>query len=112
MWHHPDRVFCQFGMEQPIPHTEMLEGEVMVLLGLIRRREVGIQETMQQYLGRWEMRDDHVAETGQVGDPKCWHFHDQYMDWYRTFNRRWIGRRGAVHEAMVRNIFPFICRNL
>ncbi|CAN0875554.1 hypothetical protein LINGRAHAP2_LOCUS10899, partial [Linum grandiflorum] len=23
------------------------------------------------------------------------------MDWYHTFNRRWIGRHGAVHEAVV-----------
>ncbi|CAN0827156.1 hypothetical protein LINGRAPRIM_LOCUS2499 [Linum grandiflorum] len=99
-------------MEQPISRTEMLEAEVMVLLGLTRRREVGMREMMQQYLGRWEMRDDHVAETGPVGDPERWHFHDQYMDWYRTFSRWLIGRCGAVHEAVVRNIFPFICHNL
>ncbi|CAN0861262.1 hypothetical protein LINGRAHAP2_LOCUS8155 [Linum grandiflorum] len=28
MWHRPDRVLRQFGMEQPIPRTEMLEAEV------------------------------------------------------------------------------------
>ncbi|CAN0913456.1 hypothetical protein LINGRAHAP2_LOCUS27937 [Linum grandiflorum] len=39
-------------MEQPIPRIEMLEGKVMVLLGLTRRREVGMRETMQQYLGQ------------------------------------------------------------
>ncbi|CAN0838108.1 hypothetical protein LINGRAHAP2_LOCUS1991 [Linum grandiflorum] len=33
MWHRPDRVPRQFGMEQPIPRTEMLEGEVMTLYG-------------------------------------------------------------------------------
>ncbi|CAN0881605.1 hypothetical protein LINGRAHAP2_LOCUS14336 [Linum grandiflorum] len=80
MWHRPDRVLRLFGMEQPIPRIEMLEAEVMVLLGLTRRRQVGIHETMQQYLGQWEMRDDHVAETGPVGDPERWNFHDQYMD--------------------------------
>ncbi|CAN0917155.1 hypothetical protein LINGRAHAP2_LOCUS30113 [Linum grandiflorum] len=67
MWHCPDRVLRQFGMEQPIPRKEMLVGEVMVLLGLTRRREVGMCKTLQQYIGRWEMRDDHVAETGPVG---------------------------------------------
>ncbi|CAN0830078.1 hypothetical protein LINGRAPRIM_LOCUS3140 [Linum grandiflorum] len=34
MWHHPDRVLRQFGMEQPIPRTEMTEAEVTRLLGL------------------------------------------------------------------------------
>ncbi|CAN0907286.1 hypothetical protein LINGRAHAP2_LOCUS24722 [Linum grandiflorum] len=47
MWHRPDRVLRQFGMEQPIPRTEMPESEVMVLLGLTRRREVGMRATMQ-----------------------------------------------------------------
>ncbi|CAN0906908.1 Serine/threonine-protein phosphatase 7 long form homolog, partial [Linum grandiflorum] len=80
MWHYPDRVLRQFGMEQPIPRTEMLEAEVMVLLSLTRRQEVGMRVTMLQYLGQWEMRDDHMAETGLVRDPERWHFHDQYMD--------------------------------
>ncbi|CAN0919313.1 hypothetical protein LINGRAHAP2_LOCUS31382 [Linum grandiflorum] len=66
MWHRPDRVLCQFGMEQPIPRTEMLEAEVMVLLRLTRRQEVGMRATMRQYLDRWDARDDHVAETGLV----------------------------------------------
>ncbi|CAN0877477.1 hypothetical protein LINGRAHAP2_LOCUS11905 [Linum grandiflorum] len=47
MWHHPDRVFCQFGMEQPIPRTEMIESEATRLLGLTRRQEIGMRETMQ-----------------------------------------------------------------
>ncbi|CAN0847216.1 hypothetical protein LINGRAHAP2_LOCUS4856 [Linum grandiflorum] len=47
MWHRPARVLRQFGMEQPIPRTEMPESEVMVLLGLTRRREVGMRATMQ-----------------------------------------------------------------
>ncbi|CAN0919029.1 hypothetical protein LINGRAHAP2_LOCUS31218 [Linum grandiflorum] len=112
MWNRSNRVLRQFGMDHPIPRTEMLEGKVMVLLGLTRRRELGMRETMQQYLRWWEMRDGHVAETGPVGDPGRWHFDDQYMDWYRTFSRRLIGRRGAVHEAVVSTMFPFICMNL
>ncbi|CAN1238695.1 hypothetical protein LINGRAPRIM_LOCUS2168 [Linum grandiflorum] len=56
---------------------------------------------MQQYLAQWVARDDHIAETAPVRHPERWHFHDQYMDWYRTFTRRWISRRGAVHEAVV-----------
>ncbi|CAN1245604.1 hypothetical protein LINGRAPRIM_LOCUS2993 [Linum grandiflorum] len=56
---------------------------------------------MQQYLAQWDARDDHIAETAPVRHPERWHFHDQYMDWYRTFTRRWISRRGAVHEAVV-----------
>ncbi|CAN0919661.1 hypothetical protein LINGRAHAP2_LOCUS31580 [Linum grandiflorum] len=63
-------------MEQPIPRTEMLEGQIMVLLGLTRRQKVGMREMMQQYLGQWEMRDYHVAEIAPVGDPERWHFHD------------------------------------
>ncbi|CAN0904342.1 hypothetical protein LINGRAHAP2_LOCUS23038 [Linum grandiflorum] len=49
MWHRQDHVLRYFGMEQPIPRIEMLEGEVLVLLGLTRRQEVGKRETMQQY---------------------------------------------------------------
>ncbi|CAN0876406.1 hypothetical protein LINGRAHAP2_LOCUS11300 [Linum grandiflorum] len=112
MWHRPDRVLHQFGTEHPIPRTEMMESEFMVLLGLTWRWEVGMREMMQQDLGRWEMQDGHMAETGPVGDPECWHFHDQYMDWYRTFSRWWIGRRGTVHEAVVSIMFCSICRNL
>ncbi|CAN0925593.1 hypothetical protein LINGRAHAP2_LOCUS34850 [Linum grandiflorum] len=73
----------------------------MVLIGLTRRRAVGMRAMMRQYLDHWDARDAHVAETGPVRDAERWHFHDQYMDWYRTFSRRWIGRRGAVHEAVV-----------
>ncbi|CAN0915358.1 Protein MAIN-LIKE 2 [Linum grandiflorum] len=87
MWHHPDRFLRQFVMEQHIPRTEMLESEVMALLGITRRWEVGMRETMQQYLARWEMRDDHVTETGLVGNLERRHFHDHYMDRYRTFSR-------------------------
>ncbi|CAN0876449.1 hypothetical protein LINGRAHAP2_LOCUS11318 [Linum grandiflorum] len=110
MWHHPDRVLRQFGMEQPIPHIEMTEAEVTRLLGLTRRREIGMREMMQQYLARWDSRDDYVAETAPVRNPERWYFHDQYMDWYRTFSRRWISRRGAVHEAVVSIVFPFVLR--
>ncbi|CAN1246028.1 Serine/threonine-protein phosphatase 7 long form homolog [Linum grandiflorum] len=110
MWHHPDRVLRQFGMEQPIPRTEMAEAEVTRLLGLTRRREIGMRETMQQYLARWDARDDHVAEIAPVRHPERWHFHDQYMDWYRTFSRWWISRRGAVHEVVVSIVFPFVLR--
>ncbi|CAN0838298.1 hypothetical protein LINGRAHAP2_LOCUS2081 [Linum grandiflorum] len=99
-------------MEQPIPHTKMLEGEVMVLLGITQRWAVGMCETMEQYLRRWEMQDGHVVENGPLGDPERWHFHDQYMEWYRTFSLWRIGRHGAVHEAVVRIMFLFICRNL
>ncbi|CAN0838213.1 Serine/threonine-protein phosphatase 7 long form homolog [Linum grandiflorum] len=69
MWHHPNRVLRQFGMEQPIPRTEMTESEVTRLLGLTWRREIGMRETMQQYLARRDARDDHVAETGPVRHP-------------------------------------------
>ncbi|CAN0846684.1 Serine/threonine-protein phosphatase 7 long form homolog [Linum grandiflorum] len=110
MWHHPDRVLRQFGMEQPIPRTEMTESEITRLLGLTRYREIRMRETMQQYLARWDVRNDHVAETGPVRHPECWHFHDQYMDWYHTFSCRWISRRGAVHEAVVSIMFPFVLR--
>ncbi|CAN1240293.1 Serine/threonine-protein phosphatase 7 long form homolog, partial [Linum grandiflorum] len=110
MWHHPDRVLRQFGMEQPIPRTEMTEAEVTRLLGLTRRREIGLRQTMQQYLAQWDARDDHVAETAPVRHPEHWHFHDQYMDWYRTFSRRWIIRRDAVHEAVVSIVFHFVLR--
>ncbi|CAN0925596.1 Serine/threonine-protein phosphatase 7 long form homolog [Linum grandiflorum] len=112
MWYHPDRVLRQFGMEQPIPRTEMLEAEVMVLIGLTRRRAVGMRAMMRQYLDHWDARDAHVAETGPVRDAERWHFHDQYMDWYRTFSRRWIGRRGAVHEAVVSIMFPLVFSNV
>ncbi|CAN0903178.1 hypothetical protein LINGRAHAP2_LOCUS22412 [Linum grandiflorum] len=47
MWHRPDRVLRQFGMEHLIPRTEMPESEVMILLGLTRHREVGMPATMQ-----------------------------------------------------------------
>ncbi|CAN0918332.1 hypothetical protein LINGRAHAP2_LOCUS30813 [Linum grandiflorum] len=77
-------------MEQPIPRTEMPESEIMILLGLTWRREVGMRATMQQYLARWDARDGHVAETGPVRHLERWHFHHQYMDWYRTFIRWWI----------------------
>ncbi|CAN0904035.1 hypothetical protein LINGRAHAP2_LOCUS22853 [Linum grandiflorum] len=56
MWHRPNRVLHQFGMEQPIPRTEMLEAEVMVLLCLTRRREVRMRATMRQYLDCWYAR--------------------------------------------------------
>ncbi|CAN0883951.1 hypothetical protein LINGRAHAP2_LOCUS14692 [Linum grandiflorum] len=80
MWHHPDRVLRQFGMEQAIPRKEMTDAEVTRLLGLTRRREIKLRGTMQQYLARWDARDDHVVETAQLRHPERWHFHDQYMD--------------------------------
>ncbi|CAN0917656.1 Protein MAIN-LIKE 2 [Linum grandiflorum] len=77
-WLHDHFYSCtDFGMEQPIPHTEMLEAEVMVLLGLTRHREVRMRAMMLQYLGRCETRDEHVVERGPVRDPERWHFHDQ-----------------------------------
>ncbi|CAN0919240.1 hypothetical protein LINGRAHAP2_LOCUS31334 [Linum grandiflorum] len=66
MRYRPDRVLRQFGMEQPIPRTEMLEVEVMVLLGLTRRRAVGMPTTMAETSGS-PMRTT-MAETG--GSPR------------------------------------------
>ncbi|CAN0858469.1 hypothetical protein LINGRAHAP2_LOCUS7269 [Linum grandiflorum] len=47
MWHLPDRVLHQFRMEKSITRTELLEGEVMTLLGMTHRRELRVQETME-----------------------------------------------------------------
>ncbi|CAN0888459.1 hypothetical protein LINGRAHAP2_LOCUS15859 [Linum grandiflorum] len=66
----------------------MQVGEVMTLLCMTQRWESRVHETMEQYIAQWKLRDYHVAEAGIVGDPERWHFHNQYMDWYRGFNRR------------------------
>ncbi|CAN0925273.1 hypothetical protein LINGRAHAP2_LOCUS34657 [Linum grandiflorum] len=53
-------------------------------------------------------QDDHVAEVTNVVHLERWHFHDQYMVWYRGFTRRWTLRRSAVHESVVSMRHHFI----
>ncbi|CAN0917016.1 hypothetical protein LINGRAHAP2_LOCUS30054 [Linum grandiflorum] len=90
----------------------MLEGKVMNFMGMTPQRELQVREMMEQYLAQWEFRDDQVAETVIVGDPDHWHFHNQYMEWYRTFSHRWIGWCGVVHEGVVNIMHHFICRDI
>ncbi|CAN0858553.1 hypothetical protein LINGRAHAP2_LOCUS7316 [Linum grandiflorum] len=77
---------------------------------MTRGRELWVRETMEQYLAKWKLYDDHVAETCIVGDLELWHFYNQYMDWYHGFTRCWISRRSDVHESVVSIRQLFICR--
>ena len=88
-------------MSQPIPTVDMLEGEVMFLLGLTQRNEHAWEARVDQYLVQWASRLDHVAASDFLDDPERWHFHDEYMVWYRQYTRRWTSRRETVQQSIV-----------
>ncbi|CAN1750969.1 hypothetical protein LINPERHAP1_LOCUS4200, partial [Linum perenne] len=63
MWHRPDRVLRQFGMDQPLPTFDMPRSEVMINLETTQRgtRQADWVARYPRYLRFWEQRFDHEA---------------------------------------------------
>ncbi|KAK9110096.1 hypothetical protein Sjap_018156 [Stephania japonica] len=92
-WHRPERVMRQFGLTQVVPphcdfdtrlHRVQLRGHPQENWAVYHRR----------YIELWENRSNTITTIQQEGE----HDHEEYMRWYRSITRRYIGHDGALRE--------------
>ncbi|CAN1821062.1 hypothetical protein LINPERHAP1_LOCUS29357 [Linum perenne] len=103
MWHRPDRVLRQFGMDQPLPTFDMPRSEVLMNLETTQRgtRQADWVARYPTYLRFWEQRFEHEAAGPWMIDAEDWSFHGEYSQWYHAHTRRTVSRRGTVMETLV-----------
>ncbi|CAN1744173.1 hypothetical protein LINPERHAP1_LOCUS2036 [Linum perenne] len=103
MWHRPDRVLRQFGMDQPLPTFDMPRSEVLINLETTQRgtRQADWVARYPTYIQFWEQRFDHEAAGPWMIDAEDWSFHGEYAQWYHAHTRRTVSRRGTVMETLV-----------
>ncbi|CAN1852190.1 hypothetical protein LINPERHAP1_LOCUS40544 [Linum perenne] len=116
MWHRPDRVLRQFGMDQPVLTWDEPMGEVISNLevtqnGWLHRDVVA---RLAGYRQMWSVRLDHVAAGPWLRESErdVFHFHNEYEQWYHRITRRTVCRRGAVMEYLVCSLASIISNTL
>ncbi|CAN1758178.1 hypothetical protein LINPERHAP1_LOCUS6731 [Linum perenne] len=106
MWHRPDRVLSQFGMDQPVPTYDQPIGEVISNLEVTQRgcHHRDVVARFSRYRHMWSILLDHVASGPwlRAEERESFHFHCECEQWYLDITRRTVSRRGAVEQSLVR----------
>ena len=100
--HHPERVFCQFGMKQAPPDLVDMSVDLhrISLQGKIKRNW---EQEQAVYIQRWAHRGELLANAPTLdGDTT---YLAVYMDLYRRMTKRYITRESAYWEILVRQQF-------
>ncbi|KAK9112552.1 hypothetical protein Scep_020071 [Stephania cephalantha] len=92
-WHRPGRVMRQFGMVQEVPPNCAYDAQLhrLELRGHHHENWVTFHAS---YIQMWENRGDTIA-TAALNEG---HDHQEYMTWYRSVTRRFIGHDGALRD--------------
>ncbi|KAK9125327.1 hypothetical protein Scep_014173 [Stephania cephalantha] len=92
-WRRPERVMRQFGMVQVVPPNCAYDAQLhrLELRGHHHENWVTFHA---RYIHMWENRGDTIA-TAAVNEG---HDHEEYMTWYRSVTRRFIGHDGALRD--------------
>ncbi|KAK9142328.1 hypothetical protein Syun_011728 [Stephania yunnanensis] len=92
-WHRPERVMRQFGMVQVVPTNCAYDAQLhrIELRGHHHENWVTFHAS---YINMWENRGDTIA-TAALNEG---HDHQDYMTWYRSVTRRFIGHDGALRD--------------
>ncbi|KAK9169722.1 hypothetical protein Syun_001862 [Stephania yunnanensis] len=92
-WHRPERVMRQFGMVQVVPPNCAYDAQLhrIELRGHHHENWVTFHAS---YINMWENRGDTIATTALNEG----HDHRDYMTWYRSVTRRFIGHDGALRD--------------
>ncbi|CAN1805171.1 hypothetical protein LINPERHAP1_LOCUS24160 [Linum perenne] len=108
MWHRPDRVLRQFGMDQPVPTYDQPVGEVISNLEVTQRgcHRSDVLARFGGYRELWSARLDHIASGPWLRseDRESYHFHDEINQWHHDITRRTVSRRGAAEQSLVRTL--------
>ncbi|KAK9089814.1 hypothetical protein Scep_028896 [Stephania cephalantha] len=93
MWHRPERVMRQFDMVQVVPPNCAYDAQLhrIELCGHHHENWVTFHAS---YIHMWENRGDTIA-TAALNEG---HDHQDYMTWYRSVTRRFIGHDEALRD--------------
>ena len=104
--HHPERVFRQFGMKQPVP-VVVDTSTALHKISLQGKWEKDWVAEHQLHIQQWANRGDEVRAAPLLdGDDT---YLVEYMTWYNRNTRRYITPESAYWELMVRQQFLPLC---
>ncbi|KAK9132229.1 hypothetical protein Scep_011757 [Stephania cephalantha] len=103
-WHRPERVMRQFGMVQVVPPNCAYDAQLH-LLELRGHHHENWVTFHASYIHMWENRGDTIATTTLNEG----HDHKEYMTWYRSVTRRFIGHDVALRDySVISYLFIFL----
>ena len=104
--HHPERVFRQFGMTQPVPLVVNTSTDLHKI-SLQGKWEKDWEAEHDVYIQQWANREHEVRATPLLdGDDT---YLVEYMKWYDHSTRRYITVKSAYWELTVSQQFLPLC---
>ena len=104
--HHPEWVFCHFGMKQPIPLVVNTSTDLHKI-SLQGKWEKDWEAEHDVYIQQWANREHEVRAAPLLdGDDT---YLVEYMKWYDHSTRRYITVKSAYWELTVSQQFLPLC---
>ena len=104
--HHPEWVFCHFGMKQPIPIVVNTSTDLLKI-SLQGKWEKAWEAEHDVCIQQWANREHEVRAAPLLdGDDT---YLVEYMEWYDRSTRQYITVESAYWELTVRQQFLPLC---
>ena len=104
--HHPNRVFRQFGMKQPVPLVVDMSIDLH-RISLQGKWEKDWEVEHHVHIQQWANRGHEVRDAPLLDGDDTYLI--QYMTWYDRSTRRYITPESAYWELMVRQQLLPLC---